>query len=396
MSSRDQKRKRRRAEKLMAEAWEAVLAENLHLAGRLSTRARDLGDVNPRILKEHGQIMGLCGEEQNALAALRRAIGLAPDYADARVELAKLHAHRKNFVQAARQQRWALQLAPGDALMQRALAEYMELVDDPALVLGATEDLDGEESERAGEPHEASKKSRSRTDRLPWNEIADDLLRCGCAVLKGLLSGDECVGLRSLYDDEINFEHEVRNDGETDGRVTYRFFKRPLPLLVEELRREVFARAARIVNAWHEKIGVAERFPLDHEEFRAQCAAAGQTRTTPILLHYEVGGFNGLHQDVSGKVVFPLQLAVTLGPGCSKSSDPGVFGGELRLVDSGPGKKVRETRLATALGDGVLFCTRDRLVEIGGVYGRQPVFHGLTVVAGAERFALGVPFHEHG
>ena len=47
------------------------------------------------------------------------------------------------------------------------------------------------------------------------------------------------------------------------------------------------------------------------------------------------------------------------------------------------------------LGDAVLFCTRNRLVPVGGLYGLQPVKHGMTPITSGMRFALGVPFHEY-
>jgi hypothetical protein len=47
------------------------------------------------------------------------------------------------------------------------------------------------------------------------------------------------------------------------------------------------------------------------------------------------------------------------------------------------------------LGDAVLFCTRDRPVKVGGVYGLQPVKHGAARVTAGTRVVLGVPFHEY-
>ncbi len=51
--------------------------------------------------------------------------------------------------------------------------------------------------------------------------------------------------------------------------------------------------------------------------------------------------------------------------------------------------------LSTAPGDGALFCARDRLVRIGGLYGRQPVLHAVDVVTARGRFAVGIPFHDY-
>jgi len=94
---------------------------------------------------------------------------------------------------------------------------------------------------------------------------------------------------------------------------------------------------------------------------------------------------------VHGDVFFPFQLAITLGPA---SSDEG-GGGELVLLDERPGRKKRITQCATSVGDGVVFCTRDRLVPIGGLYGLQAVMHGVTTVTKGERFAVGIPFHDY-
>jgi len=55
------------------------------------------------------------------------------------------------------------------------------------------------------------------------------------------------------------------------------------------------------------------------------------------------------------------------------------------------GKKWSGERKAPLL----LFCTRDRLAPVGGVYGLQPVKHGVALIAAGMRFVLGVPFHEY-
>ena len=49
----------------------------------------------------------------------------------------------------------------------------------------------------------------------------------------------------------------------------------------------------------------------------------------------------------------------------------------------------------TGAGDGVVFCTRERLVTLAGTGGMQPVRHGVRGVRAQERFALGVPFHNY-
>ena len=91
---------------------------------------------------------------------------------------------------------------------------------------------------------------------------------------------------------------------------------------------------------------------------------------------------------------FPIQLAVVLSPRADQEPD-GFQGGEFLLCDVPEGPKARRRKVAAGLGDAVLFCTRDRLVPIGGAYGLQPVKHGMAPLTAGSRTALGIPFHEY-
>ena len=283
------------------------------------------------------------GDRESALRTYERARALAPGYRDARDGIARLRG------------------------VESAVHR------EPKLVTADTAAVDTPEPQRLRH--------------LDWDAIADALFRHGLARLPRVMSEAECVSLRSLWGLPGCFEHEVAVDDER-GRLSYRFFARPLPTIVSELRTSVYARAVVIANAWQSRLG-RDPFPVTHDGFVALCASEGQQRTTPILLRYERGGFNAPHRDVHGSIFFPLQLVVTLGPG---STDEG-GGGELVLVDERPGR-LRTRRLPTSVGDAVLFATRERPVMIAGVLGLQSVLHGVAEVRAPERFAVGIPFHE--
>jgi uncharacterized protein len=112
------------------------------------------------------------------------------------------------------------------------------------------------------------------------------------------------------------------------------------------------------------------------------------------LLKYGPGGFNALHRDLRGSVFFPIQLAVVLSPRAEAQAG-GFEGGAFLFCDVPEGKKSRRQEIALGLGDAVLFCTRDRLLRVGGVHGLQPVKHGVAPITAGERVVLGVPFHEY-
>ena len=84
--------------------------------------------------------------------------------------------------------------------------------------------------------------------------------------------------------------------------------------------------------AWHERLRLEPRFPpsLDAAILRA-ATPPGQQRPTPLILNYEAGDYNCLHQDLYGDLVFPIQATVLL-------SQPGedFTGGEFLLVEQRP------------------------------------------------------------
>ena len=62
-----------------------------------------------------------------------------------------------------------------------------------------------------------------------------------------------------------------------DGR--YRYFDRPLPEPIPELRTAFYCRLAPIANRWSGLLGGAtDAFPLEHDELIERCRAAGQER----------------------------------------------------------------------------------------------------------------------
>jgi uncharacterized protein len=230
-----------------------------------------------------------------------------------------------------------------------------------------------------------------------WDRLADRLTHDGCVLIERLVDAPACEQLCGLFDRDELFAKTVVMDRPEFGQGAYRYFRAPVPALVEQLRRAVYPHAARIANGWQELLSETERFPSEWDAFREQCRRAGQTVSTPILLRYGPGGFNALHRDLRGSVFFPIQLAIVLSRRADSDDQGsgGFTGGEFLFCDVPERRKSRRRSIAAGLGDAVLFCTRDRLVRVGDIYGLQPVKHGAARVTAGSRFVLGVPFHEY-
>jgi len=230
---------------------------------------------------------------------------------------------------------------------------------------------------------------RSRLDVIDWAAVARELDGAGYARLPALLTADECRELRALYGDARRFRKRVVMEQHRFGAGEYQYFANPLPALVGNLRRALYARLAPIANAWRARLAIDERFPATLAGFLAECHARGQTRPTPLLLRYRAGGYNRLHQDLYGPVAFPLQLTCLL-------SRPGVdfTGGEFLLIEQRPRMQSRGDAIALEQGEAIVFPTRERPVASARGEARAQHRHGVSVVRSGERTTLGIIFHD--
>jgi len=222
-----------------------------------------------------------------------------------------------------------------------------------------------------------------------WSGLSSDLNAYGCAVIKRLLSAEECRHLASLYPHEEHFRSHVHMARHGFGKGEYRYFKYPLPDLLGDLRTALYPRLATVANEWNERMQIDQRYPEQHAEFLKQCHDAGQTRPTPLLLQYVPGDFNCLHQDLYGDLAFPLQVATLL-------SEPGedFTGGEFVLTEQRPRMQSRAEVVPLRQGDAVAFAVHNRPVRGAKGNYRVNLRHGVSRVRSGRRHTLGIIFHD--
>ena len=228
-----------------------------------------------------------------------------------------------------------------------------------------------------------------RLNRIDASALAGDLEAQGWAVLHDLLTAQQCNEVAGLYSEEEGFRSRVVMARYGFGRGEYRYFSYPLPSLIQQLRTALYPHLAPVANQWHERMGMNARFPTLHDEFIARCAAAGQTRPTPLLLQYGAGDYNCLHQDLYGEHVFPLQVAVLL-------SEPqhDFTGGEFVLTEQRPRMQTRAAVVPLTKGDAVVFAVNSRPVRGTRGYYRVKLRHGVSKVIDGHRHTLGIIFHD--
>jgi uncharacterized protein len=228
-----------------------------------------------------------------------------------------------------------------------------------------------------------------RIDAIDWTQATTDLDAHGCAVLKGLLSPDECHALAALYPDDKRFRSRIVMGRHGFGRGEYKYFSYPLPELIAELRPTLYAQLQGIANRWNETMGIDIRYPASHEAFLKRCHGAGQARPTPLLLQYEAGDYNCLHQDLYGEHVFPIQVAILL-----SEPERDFTGGEFVLTEQRPRMQSRAEVVALWQGDAVVFAVHHRPVQGTKGFYRVNLRHGVSRLRSGHRHTLGVIFHD--
>jgi hypothetical protein len=222
-----------------------------------------------------------------------------------------------------------------------------------------------------------------------WPGLLAALDERGHAVAPGLIDPAECRELAALYECDAAFRSRVIMARHNFGRGEYKYLRYSLPPMVAALREALYPRLAPLANQWHERLRLEPRFPASLAAYLARCHAAGQRRPTPLILRYEEGDYNCLHQDIYGELVFPVQATVLL-------SQPGrdFAGGEFLLVEQRPRMQSRGEVVPLREGDAVIFAVNHRPVAGARGFYRATMRHGVSRLSSGRRFTLGIIFHD--
>jgi hypothetical protein len=234
--------------------------------------------------------------------------------------------------------------------------------------------------------------AEQRVDALDWAAAEESLCARGYAVTAALLTAQECAELVALYNHEKEFRSHIVMERYRFGIGDYKYFENPLPPVVASLRIAAYPHLATIANRWAQALGergARVRYPLEHAEFLKLCHQAGQNKPTPLMLHYEAGGYNCLHQDLYGEVSFPLQMVFLLG---QEGRD--WQGGEFILVEQQPRAQSKAEVVRGNQGQAIIFTTRCRPVKGARGYYRVNLKHAVSRVHRGTRYTLGIIFHD--
>lgn len=226
---------------------------------------------------------------------------------------------------------------------------------------------------------------------VDWQAATMHLHENGYALLPGMLPADTCRELVADYNSPERYRKTIVMERYRFGLGEYKYFKYPLPPLLQTLREAFYPHLAPVANIWMTALNLDTRYPDTLEAFHRQCREQGQTLPAVLILQYGPGGHNTLHQDLYGSVYFPIQLVLFL-------DEPGsdYTGGEFVLTAQVPRAQSRAIVLQPKQGDVLLFTTSFRPVKGTKGYYRSNMKHGVSAVHKGTRRTLGIIFHDAG
>ena len=224
---------------------------------------------------------------------------------------------------------------------------------------------------------------------MDWKIIYDSLNEKGFCILPNVLSAEECRHLSGLYEDHYLYRSTINMQRYRFGKGEYKYFNYPLPLTIQSLREIFYTPLSSLANEWMDRLNTKITFPNQHGELVQQCKGKDQTRPTPLILRYEAGGFNTLHQDLYGEIYFPFQVVFVLSQ-VGKDHE----GGEFVLTEQIPRAQSKVEVLQPNQGDALIFTTNFRPVKGSRGYYRAKMKHGVSEVKSGVRYSLGVIFHD--
>ena len=127
------------------------------------------------------------------------------------------------------------------------------------------------------------------------------------------------------------------------GLGEYKYFKYPLPEIIQILRQAIYPKLSPIANTWMKMLNMKTEFPDRFDDLKTLCHENNQRQPTVLILKYGKGGHNTLHQDLYGDIFFSFQVVFFL-----NEPDDDYTGGEFVITQQTPvsGKTMKkENRL---------------------------------------------------
>ena len=235
----------------------------------------------------------------------------------------------------------------------------------------------------------SSKVISDKISGIDWQRVTEEVNEKGYALVLQFLPNQYCEELIGEYDNSDLYRKTITMERHGFGLGQYKYFKYPLPDLIQTVRRAIYPKLTPVANTWMRVLNIKRQFPDQFDEFQRLCHDNNQTKPTVLILKYGKGGHNTLHQDLYGNIFFPFQLVLFL-----NEPDDDYTGGEFVLTQHTPRAQSKAIVLRPSKGDMLILTTNFRPVKGSKGYYRVQMKHGISEVHDGDRHTLGIIFHD--
>jgi len=235
----------------------------------------------------------------------------------------------------------------------------------------------------------SSKVISEKISGIDWQRVTEEVNEKGYALVLQFLPNQYCEELIGEYDNSDLYRKTITMERHGFGLGEYKYFKYPLPDLIQTVRSAIYPKLTPIANTWMRVLNIKRQLPDQFDEFQRLCHDNNQTKPTVLILKYGKGGHNTLHQDLYGNIFFPFQLVLFL-----NEPDDDYTGGEFVLTQHTPRAQSKAIVLRPSKGDMLILTTNFRPVKGSKGYYRVQMKHGISEVHDGDRHTLGIIFHD--
>ena len=172
---------------------------------------------------------------------------------------------------------------------------------------------------------------QQRITDIDWQAVTENMNEKGYSGMSQFLPIQNCNELIAEYDNSNLYRKTITMEKYRFGLGEYKYFKYPLPEIIQILRHEIYPKLSPIANTWMKMLNMKTEFPDRFDELKTLCHENNQKQPTVLILKYGKGGHNTLHQDLYGAIFFPFQVVFFL-----NEPDVDYTGGEFVLTQQIP------------------------------------------------------------
>ena len=102
---------------------------------------------------------------------------------------------------------------------------------------------------------------QDRIAALDWAPLARDLDGFGFAIVKSVLTREECRSIAAMYEQNNIFRSTIVMARHGFGRGEYKYWSYPLPEIVAGLRTALYPPLAAVANRWNQLMEIGMKYP---------------------------------------------------------------------------------------------------------------------------------------